>query len=116
MSVRLAYVQPVLPHLLVERRPVNIELVGGRLAVPGVALEGGLDDEPFGAFERERERHRLVGDQAVERADHRRHRRGAEGLERFGEVVDVDLRATAQYDRALYRVFQFAYVAGPRVA
>src|SRR5689334_13770820 len=42
--VRVPHVEAVLTHLLVERGPVDIELGGGGLAVPGVALQCGFDD------------------------------------------------------------------------
>ena len=43
-------------HLLVERRAVDAELVGRRVAVPAVRFEHFANDLPLGAFERFLER------------------------------------------------------------
>jgi hypothetical protein len=58
-SIRLPHVQPVLPHLLVQRRPVDVELRGRRLPVPDVALERRLDDPALRTLQRELQRHGL---------------------------------------------------------
>src|SRR5258707_6522291 len=50
-SIGFAHVKPVLPHFLVERRAVDIQLCRGGLAVPVVALKGLLDDAALGTFE-----------------------------------------------------------------
>src|SRR5688500_13676631 len=58
-STDFSHVEPVLPHLLVEGGAVDVELGGGCLAVPVVALEGLLDDPPLGAFQRDVQGQRL---------------------------------------------------------
>ena len=51
-SIPLAPVQLVLPHLLVERRAIDVELGGGGLAIPGVALQGPLNNALFRELQR----------------------------------------------------------------
>ena len=50
-------------HLLVERRAVDAELVGRRVAVPAVGFEHFANDLPLGAFERFLER--LLADRCM---------------------------------------------------
>src|SRR4051812_40241270 len=89
--VALPYIQPVLAHFLVERCAVDIQLRGGRLAVPGVALQGGLDDLPLGAFQGDVKGHRLVEDFGDAHAP--LDRRGCdERLHRLGQVFHADVR------------------------
>src|SRR6201999_4020746 len=61
-SVLFLALELVLSHFLVERGSLDVEFGGGGLAVPGVALEGLLDDPPLGAFEGALEGHGLGGE------------------------------------------------------
>ena len=98
-------------HLLVERRPVDLQHFRGRLPVPVVGPQGSFDDPPLRVLQRQFQRH---GRETAGVARTLPFGRCLEHVAR--QVVGRDVPALAQNDRPFHGVFQLADIAGPVIA
>ena len=101
--IGLGVPQAVSPQLVVERRAVDAEHRRGGALVAARTLERLHDRQSLDLLEGLPDRHRPVARQ--------RHR----VTHRVWQVVEADVGAGAQDDRALDHVFELADVAGPRM-
>ena len=104
---RLA-IQAVALHLLVERRPVDVELLGCCLTAPSVRTKRSLKNSLFRFSQRFLQRHRLIT------LTRRRH--GCLCNELFGKVLNADAVTLAQNHGTLDDVFQLPHVTRPAVS